>query len=289
MKKVLITGADGQLGHSMRKISPLYPGLNFIYIDIKDIDITDEPALAKFIKKNTPDVILNCAAYTAVDKAEEEPDKAMLINAGAVRNLARLSKELGIFMIHISTDYVFDGYGKRPYLETDITHPVSSYGNSKLQGEINMMESGCNGIIFRTSWLYSEYGNNFLKTIQRLAAEREELKIVADQTGTPTYARDLGKVILDIVSKAGIPPGIEIYHYSNEGICSWYEFAIAIVNTGHYNCRVSPIPTTAYPLPAKRPMYSVLNKEKIKNTFGIEIPRWDVSLRICMANMISEG
>lgn len=287
MKKVLVTGADGQLGLSIRNLVAFYPGLNFLYIDIYDLDITDVEALSGFIRKNRPDIIINCAAYTAVDKAEEETEKAMLINAVAVKNIAGLSKEMGISLIHISTDYVFDGRAKRPYLETDITNPMSSYGNSKLQGEINIKESGCNGIIIRTSWLYSEYGNNFVKTIKRLAAEREELKIVADQTGTPTYAGDLAKVILDIISKDQLPETTEIYHYANDGIISWFEFAEAIVENGRYKCKVIPIPTSAYPLPAKRPMYSALSKEKIKKAFNFKIPRWDESLRICMANMES--
>jgi dTDP-4-dehydrorhamnose reductase len=287
MKKILVTGADGQLGLSIRNLAGLYPGLNFLYIDINDLDITDVVALSGFIRKNRPDVIVNCAAYTAVDKAEEETEKAMLINAVAVKNLAGLSKELGISLIHISTDYVFDGKAGKPYSESDQPNPVSVYAKSKHQGEVNVIESGCRAMILRTSWLYSEYGSNFVKTIKRLASEREELKVVSDQTGTPTYAGDLAKVILDIISKHPVPGKPEIYHYSNEGIINWYEFAKAIIEESHLNCRVFPIPTTDYPTPAARPMYSVLSKDKIKQKFGIQIPRWDASLKICIANLTS--
>jgi dTDP-4-dehydrorhamnose reductase len=285
MKKVLITGGNGQLGLSIRKLSAEYSGLQLICIDIGDLDITDEKALSKFILEMRPDVIVNCAAYTAVDKAEEETEKALLINAEAVYNIARISKDQGIFMIHISTDYIFDGTAHKPYTESDPANPVSSYGNSKLQGELKMIESGCAGMIIRTSWLYSEYGNNFLKTIRRLAAERSELRIVEDQTGTPTYAGDLAKVIMEIISNLKPSAGVEIFNYSNEGIVSWFGFARTIVELGGYPCKVTPIPTSAYPLPARRPMFSVLSKEKIRKAFRIEIPQWEESLKVCLANM----
>lgn len=285
MKNVLVTGSAGQLGNSLRDIADLYPGLLFTWIDIADLDITNETALSAFIKAGKPEVIINCAAYTAVDKAEQEKEKAFLINAGAVKNLAALSKAKGIFLIHISTDYVFDGTGNKPYTESDLPNPVSVYAKSKYAGELAVLESGCKAIILRTSWLYSEYGNNFLKTIKRLAGEREELKVVSDQIGTPTYSGDLAKVILDIIAKHPVPDKPEIYHYSNGGIISWYEFAKAIVEESGSKCRVLPIPTTDYPLPAARPMYSAMCKEKIKNAFGITIPVWEASLKICLANM----
>jgi len=285
MKKVLVTGSNGQLGNSIRKLSPLYPGLEFTHIDIDDLDITNEAALLEFIRAGRPAVIINCAAYTAVDKAEQEKDKAFLINADAVKNLAALSRDMGIFLIHISTDYVFDGKASKPYMESDQPNPVSVYAKSKHQGEVNVIESGCRAMIFRTSWLYSEYGSNFVKTIKRLASEREELKVVSDQIGTPTYAGDLAKVVLEIMSNYPVPDKPEIYHYSNEGIISWYEFAKAIIDENHLNCRVLPIPTTEYPTPAVRPKYSVLSTDKIKQKFGIQIPRWDASLKVCLANM----
>ncbi|MBM3435255.1 MAG: dTDP-4-dehydrorhamnose reductase [Bacteroidetes bacterium] len=287
MKSVLVTGSAGQLGNSLRDISDHYKGLRFTWIDIADLDITNEAAVSEFIKASKPEVIINCAAYTAVDKAEQEKEKAFLINAEAVQNLASLSKSFGIFLVHISTDYVFNGRGNKPYSETDEPDPISVYAQSKHQGEVNIIRSGCRAMIVRTSWLYSEYGSNFLKTIKRLAGEREELKVVSDQTGTPTYAGDLAKAILDIIANYPFPDKPEIYHYSNEGIISWYEFAKAIVEESRLKCRVLPIPTTDYPLPAARPMYSAMSKEKIKKTFGIAVPSWDVSLKICMGNMIS--
>jgi len=287
MKKILVTGSNGQLGLSIKDQSGSFPSFRFIYTDVGDLNITNIENLKTFFQKNAIDVLINCAGYTAVDKAETDREAAFLINAQAVKNLSILANEFGFFLIHISTDYIFDGKKTAPYIETDIPNPLSIYGLSKYEGEKEMMQNAKNGIIFRTSWLYSEYGNNFVKTILRLANEKDELRVVADQIGTPTYAEDFAAIILKMISGIAGGAGVNIYNYSNEGIASWYDFATAIVNLGRKNCAVIPIKTEEYPLPARRPFYSVLNNKKIRDEFGFIIPDWKGSLGKCLYRLKS--
>ncbi len=283
--KVLLTGSNGQLGLSIKNQAGLFPSIHFIYTDVDELDITSMESLKIFFQNNKIDALINCAGYTAVDKAEAEKEKAFLINAHAAKNLASLSKEFGYFLVHISTDYIFDGKKTSPYIESDNPNPLSIYGLSKFEGEKEIIGIAKNAIILRTSWLYSEYGNNFVKTIQRLANERPEIKVVDDQTGTPTYAGDLAEVILKILIHKTGAPGVKIYHYSNEGIASWFDFAKAIVEFGQYDCKVKPIATIEYPLPAKRPSYSVLSKANIEKDFQLIIPDWKHSLKKCLDKM----
>ena len=283
--KILVTGSEGQLGRSIQQRISDYPEFIFEFTDIDQLDITDKSDLEAYLKSNKPDAIINCAAYTAVDKAENDSEKAFLLNATAVEYLAQLALENKILLIHISTDFIFNGKSKRPYIEEDIGLAESIYGKSKLAGEKAIINCRPNAFIIRTSWLYSEYGHNFVKTILRLAAEREELKIVSDQVGTPTYAGDLADAILNILNSNYRPEGIQIFHYSNEGVVSWYDFAKAIVEIDNLDCRIIPITTTEYPLPAKRPAYSVMSKQKFKQTFRLYIPEWKESLITCLKNL----
>ncbi len=271
------------MGKSIRKYAPFYPKHTFTYTDFEDLDITDFEKLKEHLSTNQFDVLINCAAYTAVDKAEEEKDKAQLLNVTATEYLARLTNEFNIFLIHISTDFIFDGRKNSTYTEKDNPSPLSIYGKTKAEGEKVVIKKAGNAAIFRTSWLYSEFGNNFMKTIIRLAKERDSLNIVNDQYGTPTYAGDLADCILTILPKMTQIKGVEIFNYSNEGETSWYGFAKAIVEIQEISCRINPIPTNDYPLPATRPAYSVLNKEKIKSEFNIGIPGWEESLRKCLS------
>lgn len=283
--KVLITGAKGQLGLSIRDQSIRFPNLQLVFTDVEELDITSDLSLDTFFRQYKFDVVVNCAAYTAVDKAESEPEKAYLINGHAVKKLALLSQNHGFHLIHISTDFIFAGNKTEPYLETDTPNPLSVYGLSKLAGENEILSLPINATIIRTSWLYSEYGHNFLKTIQRIARERKEIRVVNDQVGVPTYAGDLASAILKMISKGFWTTGCQIYHYSNTGVASWFDFAKAIVDAGNFDCQVIPIPTEEYPLPAKRPAYSVLSKEKIITHFGLVIPDWKVSLHRCLDKM----
>lgn len=283
--KILVTGSNGQLGRSIQERSLLYPEFSFDFTDVDQLDITNKSALELYLKTNKQDVIINCAAYTAVDKAEEEAEKAFLLNATAVEYLSKIASENGIFLIHISTDFIFDGKIDKPYKEEDLAQPESAYGKSKLAGENAIINCGPNASIIRTSWLYSEYGHNFVKTILQLASERNELKVVSDQLGTPTYAGDLADAILKILQTNYQTKGVHIFHYSNEGVASWYDFAKAIIEFNKLDCKVIPIPTSEYPLPAKRPEYSVMNKEKLKQYFNIEIPKWKDSLKVCLKNL----
>lgn len=283
--KVLITGAKGQLGLSFRDQSVGFPNLHLIYTDVDELDITSEVILREYFSHNRIDVVVNCGAYTAVDKAESEQETAFLINGHAVKNLALLSKEFNFYLVHISTDFIFDGTITEPYIETDDPNPLSVYGQSKLEGENEVLRHAQNATIIRTSWLYSEYGSNFVKTIQRLARERKEIRVVNDQVGTPTYAGDLARTILRMIKQGFGNTGCHIYHYSNLGIASWFDFAKAIVEAGNFDCKVIPITTAEYPLPAKRPAYSVLNKKKIIAQFNPDIPDWKVSLLKCLDNM----
>ena len=282
---ILITGANGQLGKSIQKHAPSYPNYSFTYTDFEDLDITNLEQVKKFLSAHQFDVLINCAAYTAVDKAEEEKDKAHLLNVTATEHLARLTNEFNIFLIHISTDFIFDGGKNLAYLEEDKPNPLSIYGKTKAKGEEEVIRNAENAAIIRTSWLYSEFGNNFMKTIIRLANERDSLNIVNDQIGTPTYAGDLAECILAILPKMTRIKGVEIFNYSNEGETSWFGFAKAIVDIKEIACSTHPISTNEYPLPATRPAHSVLNKEKIKSKFDITISPWEESLQKCLIKM----
>jgi len=285
MLNVLITGSNGQLGSEIRKKSVLFPYYNFILTDIEELDITIATQVELFFNENNIDVVINCAGYTAVDRAEDEPDLAKRINYEAVANLVRECKKYDIYLIHISTDYIFDGKEHRPYREDDRPNPVSSYGKSKLAGEEAMMSCLDKGMIIRTSWLYSSYGSNFVKTILKKGAEKGELDVVNDQLGSPTYARNLAATILGILPRALSTHRFDIYHYSNEGKCSWYEFAKAVIELANIPCKVNPVSSEEYPQKAPRPIYSVLDKTKIKEEFGITIPHWRESLRECVETL----
>lgn len=284
-KNVLITGANGQLGNEMRRLGAVSPN-NYIYTDVAELDITDAAAVAQFVKENAVNIIVNCAAYTNVDKAESDEPTAELINATAVANLASAMKEVDGTLFHVSTDYVFGNEGNTPRTEDMPLNPLGVYGRTKLRGEQAIAETGCKAIIIRTAWLYSEFGNNFLKTMMRLTAEREELNVVFDQVGTPTYAGDLALAIFSII-EGGLYAGNEgIYHFSNEGVCSWYDFATEIaMAAGNTACKVLPCHSDEFPSPVKRPSFSVLDKTKIKNTFSIEIPHWRDSMLYCIKRL----
>ena len=279
---ILVTGANGQLGCEMRRLGAVSPN-NYIFTDVAELDITDASAVLATVKENGIEAIVNCAAYTNVDKAESDEETAELINATAVGNLARAMKEVGGTLFHVSTDYVFGCDGNTPRTEDMPLNPLGVYGRTKLHGEQAILESGCKALILRTAWLYSEYGNNFLKTMMRLTAEREQLNVVFDQVGTPTYAGDLALAIFSII-EAGVYEGNEgIYHFSNEGVCSWYDFAVEIAAAaGNTGCRINPCHSSEFPSPVTRPPYSVLDKTKIKNTFDIDIPHWRESMEYCI-------
>ena len=282
--KILVTGAKGQLGNELKELSVSVRDKEFIFTDIEELDITDYKKLEDFVVSNSIDTIVNCAAYTAVDRAESEVELAYKINRDAVYNLSRAINRTDGNLIHISTDFVFDGTKSVPYLENDKTNPISMYGKSKLEGENVALSEARNLYIIRTSWLYSTYGNNFVKTIMRLAEERKKLNVVFDQIGTPTYARDLAETILVLMDK--IKKGEKtILHFSNEGVTSWYDFAMEICELSKIVCEINPIETKDYPAPAKRPPYSVLNKNKIKNFLNIKIPYWKDSLKICIMKL----
>jgi len=281
MAKILVTGANGQLGSEIRKISDQYSDFEFCFTDVAELNITNQEDVSKFLTRFEPDYLINCAAYTAVDKAETDRQTAYLLNARAVEILAEESASLNCRMIHISTDYVFNGNGPRPYTENDSVDPQSVYGSTKLDGEILCQAKNPASIIIRTSWLYSAFGSNFVKTMVRLGNEKSELGVIADQIGSPTNAADLAKAILTIItsveqSEKLWTPGI--YHYSNEGVASWYDFTKAIFDITHCTCFVKPIASEDYPSPVKRPAYSVMNKSKIKTIFGLQIPHWRDSL-----------
>ncbi len=284
MINVLVTGSNGQVGSEIQTLSPLYK-YNFYFTDKYTLDISDKEALKKFIQANKINVIINTAAYTNVDKAEEESNLADMINHIAVGYLADIARIKDISLVHISTDYVFDGKNYRPYIENDTTNPSSVYGTTKLAGEKVVLDiNPKNSIIIRTSWVYSSFGKNFVKTMLRLGKEKESLGVVFDQVGTPTYAKDLAKVILDILPEIK-NDNIEIYHYSNEGVCSWYDFAKEIMRIAKIKCEINPIETKEYPTPATRPYYSLLNKVKIKKDFKINIPYWKNSLYNCLKTL----
>ena len=278
MNNIFVTGGNGQLGSELREIAPNYSDYNFLFTDVNALDITNYTAVKEFIEINDINVIINCAAYTDVDKAESEPELADAINHLAVANFARLSKDNKIKLIHISTDYVFDGTNHKPYTETDTPSPKSVYGQTKLDGELAMQHiNPANSIIIRTSWVYSQFGNNFVKTMLRLAETRNQISVVADQIGSPTNAGDLAKAILDILLQIENET-VELFHYSNEGVCSWYDFAKAIFEIKKIDVILNPIESIQYPTPAKRPYYSMLNKARIKEKHSLFIPHWRESL-----------
>ena len=272
MKTVLVTGANGQLGKSIHRIAKDYPQLKFVFTDVAELDITNIDDVNAFFSSNKTDYCINCAAYTAVDKAEQEVDKAYLLNAIAVKHLAEACKTSAAVLIHISTDFVFDGTKRTPYTEEDTPNPLSVYGKSKLKGEQYLQGILERHFIVRTSWLYSEYGNNFVKTMFRLAETRDEISVVNDKIGSPTYAGDFASFLLEIINKPSKDYGI--YHYSNEGSISWYDFAVEIFKQHKMAVRVVPIPTNAYPIAAKRPAYTAMDLTKAKITFGNTIPLW---------------
>ncbi|MCH8330337.1 MAG: dTDP-4-dehydrorhamnose reductase [Bacteroidetes bacterium] len=278
--KVLITGDQGQLGSEIRELSGRYPEMDFVFTDVHNLDITDVTQVDSLFKKDSFDLCINCAAYTAVDKAESEEEACYLVNVKGAVNLATACKENNSKFIHISTDFVFDGMKNMPYKEDDHTNPLGVYGRSKLLGEDQILEVFKNIMIIRTSWVYSSFGSNFVKTMLRLGAERDHLNVVFDQVGTPTYAGDLADCLLKIAGHKEWVPGI--FHYSNEGVTSWYDFAIEIMEQSQTDCDVNPIESKDYTTPASRPTYSVLNKTKIKDTFGIVIPYWKTSLTKCI-------
>ncbi|MDR1937204.1 MAG: dTDP-4-dehydrorhamnose reductase [Tannerellaceae bacterium] len=284
MKTILITGANGQLGNSLRLLAASSSAYSFLFTDVDTLDVCKKEILLSYAQANNVGYIVNCAAYTAVDKAEDNESLCLLINSEAVRNMGEVAAALKIKIIHISTDYVFDGTNSIPYAENDYTCPVSVYGRSKQTGEL-MLRAVCpEALIIRTSWLYSEFGANFVKTMLRLGKEKDSLPVVFDQVGTPTYAGDLASAILSIIDSAeagNFHPGI--FHYSNEGVCSWYDFARKIFQFANIDCRVTPIDTKDYPTRAIRPQYSVLNKKKIKRTYGLTIPHWEESLQFMLS------
>ena len=280
---ILVTGANGQLGNEIQMLAPDFPDYDFLFVTREELSIADSDAMAKYFSEHAIDYCINCAAYTAVDKAESNSANAFLINADAVSTLATICKKNNTQLIHISTDYVFDGTANQPYKETDKTNPVSVYGQSKLQGEELAMQNAPSTNIIRTAWLYSSFGNNFVKTMLRLMQEKESINVVSDQFGCPTYAADLAAAIMQIITsnQSNKKPGI--YHFSNAGVTNWYEFAVAIKELTDSKCVVNPITTAQYPTAAKRPGYSVLDTSKIKGTFRIVTQNWKDSLKNCLA------
>ena len=289
-KNILVTGANGQLGMAMRKAA-LGSADRYIFTDVAELDITDTDAVRKMVKENDVKVIVNCAAYTNVDKAESDAEFAELLNATAVRNLAEAVKENGGTLIHISTDYVFGGsQGNTPRTEEEPVNPTGVYGLTKLHGEQAIAESGVKALIFRTAWLYSETRKNFVRTMLDLTATKPQLKVVFDQCGTPTYAQDLADAIFYIIENRRYEGNEGIYHYSNEGVCSWYDFTKVIAEiAGNRECDIQPCHSDEFPSPVTRPSYSVLDKTKFRNTFGLKVPYWTDSLRVCIGNLKSAG
>ena len=287
-KTILVTGANGQLGREMQEIATTFPAYNFLFVTREALPIDDVAAVQTYFATHSIDICINCAAYTAVDKAETEIEKANAVNGTAVGNLAALCKQYNATFIHISTDYVFDGTATSPYQTDHPVSPVNAYGASKLLGEQMALKNNPGSVIIRTSWVYSSFGNNFVKTMLRLMKERDSLNVVADQVGCPTYAADLASVIMQIIEHPStttnnFQPHSTIYHYSNKGAINWHQFAVAIKEISGSNCMVNPIPSSQYPTPAKRPGYSVMDTSKIEETFNIVIPAWRESLQNCMA------
>jgi len=288
---ILITGSNGQLGSEIKRIASNYKNWNFIYRDLPALDITNLDQIKSLIQEENIKAIVNCAAYTAVDPAESNKALAYAVNVEGAKNLAIAANDYNAKLIHISTDFVFDGKYHLPYIESDLPNPLSVYGITKLEGEQKVLEILPSSIIIRTAWLYSAYGNNFVKTMQRLGRERDKLSVIFDQVGTPTWAADLAQTILVILKQLEEGNSEKgIYHFSNEGVASWYDFAVEIMELSQIECNVSPIETKEYPTPAPRPSYCVLNKAEIKSDFGISIPHWKESLKKCIfqLNKMSE-
>ncbi len=278
---ILVTGAAGQLGSSIKAIAKS-PVNNYIFTDSSQLDITSSDSVGSFVDSHNIDIIVNCAAYTNVDAAEDDVTLANLVNNIAPKQLAQAAAVRNMLLIHISTDYVFSGDGNIPRVETDNTEPIGVYGKTKLDGEKGIVESGARYIILRTSWLYSSFGNNFVKTIRKFATQRDMLSVVFDQVGSPTYAGDLAQAICHIVENPSCHDKQGVYHYSNEGVCSWFDFAYQIVKESKYNCVVTPCYSSQFPSKVKRPHYSVMDKSKFKDTFGVAIPYWSESLARCI-------
>lgn len=281
---ILVTGANGQLGNEMRKVSQTSTN-NYVFTDIAELDITNLEAIKQCVAENNIKIIVNCAAYTNVDKAEDDIEIANLINNEAVEYLAIACKTYDVTFIHISTDYVFQGDKNIPCRENEPTNPLGIYGQTKLAGEKSIERVGCKFLIFRTAWLYSEFGNNFVKTMQRLTLEKDCLKVVFDQVGTPTYAGDLATVIYKVIEEKSYVGNEGIYHFSNEGVCSWYDFAIEIASLSGNNCNIQPCHSDEFPSKVRRPHFSVLDKTNVKNAFGIQIPYWKDSLIKCLTEL----
>lgn len=286
-KRILVTGANGQLGSEMRRLGEISPN-EYIFTDVAELDITDKDAVIAFTQQNNINVIVNCAAYTNVDKAEDDEATAELINATAVRNLAEAAKSVDATLFHVSTDYVFGSEGNTPRTEDMPLNPLGTYGRTKLHGEQAIAEVGAKAIIIRTAWLYSEYGNNFLKTMLRLTKEKETLNVVFDQVGTPTYAGDLAMTIFSIIEGDYYNGNEGVYHFSNEGVCSWYDFAQEISTAMGHKCQISPCHSNEFPSKVTRPPYSVLDKTKIKRTFGVDIPHWRESMIYCLKRLVMQ-
>lgn len=290
MKNILVTGANGQLGNELRLLAKQYPQFVFFFTDVDTLDICDKEGVEIYIASNKIDYVLNSAAYTAVDAAEDNFALCERINRDAVGNLGEAASKFGAKVIHVSTDYVFDGTSCKPYTESDQTCPVSAYGRTKLAGEEALFATCPASVVLRTAWLYSPFGNNFVKTMLRLGKEKEQLNVVFDQVGSPTYAADLAGAMLSVVvqaEKGRFEAGI--YHYSNEGVCSWYDFTVKIHQlAGITSCNVLPVGSEAYPTRASRPHYSVLNKGKIKSVYNLEIPHWEASLRLCLERLVAQ-
>ena len=287
---ILVTGSGGQLGHALRRASAASAD-RYFFTDVAGddtlrLDITDREAVERFVREHAIGAVVNCAAYTDVERAEEDAERAELLNATAAGHLARAMKGVGGLLVHVSTDYVFDGTAHTPYREDTAPSPLGAYGRTKLAGERAVMASGCRYLIFRTAWLYSEYGHNFLKTMLRLTSERDTLQVVFDQIGTPTYAGDLALAIFSIIESERYAGNEGVYHFTDEGVCSWYDFATEIAAAaGHDSCHIIPCHTSEFPTKAARPAYSVLDKTKIKTTFQMDIPHWRESMIYCLKQL----
>jgi len=287
MKNILVTGANGQVGSELKALASHYSDFSFDFVDKDELDITNEEAVLSYFENKKFDYCLSCAAYTAVDKAEEEKNMAMLVNTVGAKNLAFAAEKTGGRLIHLSTDYVYHNNQNTPFVETDETNPQGVYAESKLAGDRTVLNINSKNLVIRTSWVYSTFGNNFVKTMLRLGTDRDKLTVIFDQIGTPTYAYDLAKAMLNILVKiennsVSTEDIGGIYHYSNEGVTSWYDFATAIFRIENIDCKVTPIETKDYPTAAKRPHFSLLNKAKIKKEFDLEIPHWEASLAECL-------